>query len=239
MISCLEFRREVLADPQLLPAPLALHMGECQECQHYYQGVLTQEKLFKQTLEVSVPESLAAEIRLKQRFYGQPSTLRRLFKRSWPVALAASLLLALFMGVLPSSDERLAQEVLAHLEEDAGAWKVHDDASAQLTAVLQRVNVNLKPTAAFQELGQISFAGNCVIDGYLAAHLVVQSAQGPITLLLMPKLTTDKEVQLTQGGWHAALEPFESGTLAVIGQPGADLSRYQQQLRQQVELIRL
>lgn len=239
MISCIEFRREVLTDPESLAAPLTLHLRDCPECHHYYQGLLAQEEMLKAVLEVPIPESLPAKIRLRQRFEEtEKVSLLTRASRWWPLALAASLLLGIFWFQSPTSNHPLAEQVLAHVQEDQSAMVAGQVTPRRLHEVLQRVHFDLNTQAAEDTLGTFSFAGNCVVDGKLTAHLVLHTEQGMITLLLMPEQKLDAAVQLAQGGWQAELEPLgNNAVVAVIGEVGVDLKPYQHRLREQVRTL--
>ena len=40
-------------------------------------------------------------------------------------------------------------------------------------------------------LGEINYLSPCTVDGKTAMHLVVQTADGPVTVLVMPKVAND------------------------------------------------
>jgi hypothetical protein len=69
-----------------------------------------------------------------------------------------------------------------------------------------------------QDIGLVTYAMSCVINGRTVPHLVIQGNKGPVTLILLPEETIDASVPLTGENVHGVLLPVGNGSIAVIGQ---------------------
>jgi hypothetical protein len=68
------------------------------------------------------------------------------------------------------------------------------------------------------DIGLITNAMSCVINGRTVPHLVIQGNRGPVTLILLPEETIESSIPLSGDNVHGVLLPVGSGSIAVIGQ---------------------
>jgi hypothetical protein len=99
----------------------------------------------------------------------------------------------------------------------------HEESSRQVTSVpvsdrtLDAV-VDPEVSAMDPDIGLITYAMSCVINGHTVPHLVVQGKQGPITLILLPDEEVGEAIPLSGDNVHGVLLPVGSGSIAVIGE---------------------
>lgn len=161
-------------------------------------------------------------------------------RRRWPaaVAIAAGLLLAVGAWLaLPTQSpdygaSQLAPDVIAHIQHEPQALAVTARAvpRAQLDHVLQRGR------ARFTEpVGQVSYAKLCPFRGQLVAHFVVQGAQGPVTVLLLPDEHVPAPMPIHESGFKGTVMPAkDGGSIVIVGQPDEDLNEIRDLLLQAI-----
>lgn len=111
--------------------------------------------------------------------------------------------------------QALADEVIAHMD--------HEQASRQVTSVAVSTQtlgnvVNPEVSAMDPNIGLISYAMSCVINGHTVPHLVIQGRTGPVTLILLPDESIDASIPLSGENVHGVILPVGSGSIAIIGQ---------------------
>ena len=152
------------------------------------------------------------------------------------MGLAASGLLVAVLGgrsLLNTNDpSALAEEVIAHLDYEPHALVVSTDAvpEQRLHSVVNNSGVKID-----SNVGLVTYAQSCIINGKTVPHLVVQGKLGPITLLLMPDESVDRAVPLSGESVQGVILPVGSGSIAIIGEREEDLSQIEQQVVDSVE----
>src|SRR5215469_8684225 len=102
--------------------------------------------------------------------------------RQWAMAAGAALatFLVLSLWVLRPSDT-LAQDVVRHVQGEPESWMATRQVSAgELQSALQNAGVALNVTS-----DQVVYAQSCWFRGHYVPHLVVQTAQGPVTVMIL------------------------------------------------------
>jgi len=215
-MNCAEYRRLLLTDPGDPPAAMRTHVASCHECTQYTSRISRFEGRLQQALKVDVhgaPRgrvvSLQAE-RLRRR--GKKSPLQ-----SRTMAIAASVLLAV-VGVgllwLAAPGRSLAAAVVNHMAGEPDAWARTDVAVAEpkLEEVMSGTGAHLQPGA-----GLVSYAHSCEFRGHLVPHLVVQTAAGPVTVMLLVHESVRRDVRFAEHGYSGVIVPLRGhGSLAVL-----------------------
>jgi hypothetical protein len=212
MIGCSEFRRAVLANPREDAPELAAHLASCPECPAYLERLLRFEGRLERAL----------------RFDARARTvpMRLGVHRGW-LAMAASVAVALIVagGLWVAVPHRsLAADVVAHMAGEPEAWARTDVPvpAADLDQVLGREHMRLKPAA-----GTVSYAQSCTFRGHLVPHLVVQTAVGPVTVMVLAHNTVKRAVAFDEEGYRGVIVPVAGhGSLAVLAR-GSDADRAQ------------
>jgi hypothetical protein len=152
------------------------------------------------------------------------------------LGIAASIALAAVIGVQFSgggagADQRLAEQVLAHVDHEPWALKVTDVAvSAERFARVVSPEVGTMD----QSIGLISYAQTCIINGMHIPHLVLQGEKGPITLLLMPNESVSSPVSLSGESVTGVILPLGDGSIAIIGEHAEQIEELEKRVKDAV-----
>jgi len=210
-MNCLDFRRHVLADPYNLTEEAKRHREACATCGRFYADTLVLDGDIRRALKVDPPEGLAARFLLNQSLRKARSQPRRWY---YP-GIAASVVAILVFASLRffTGPAALDRAVVSHIEKELGMVQRMTGPVRQPTIddVLNEINVNAKTP-----LRHVVFAANCIIEGELVAHLVVEDANRQYTVILIPHRALDQPVRIEQQRWRGVIKPNGAGTLAVL-----------------------
>jgi hypothetical protein len=214
-MDCLEFRRRTLADP-LHPGSAALeHEAGCAECARFYLSLRRQEEDLHRVLSESTPEGLADRILLKRR-----PRLPDVPPYAWLTTLAAVLVLAVGVGLLMPPrgmrPESLAVGLIAHVLAEPEALAAEQSVSpVRLAHAFARGGGELPVEPALTA----TYAGRCPLPGGgVGEHIVLRTANGKVTLILMPDKPVPAALRLVKDGLHLSLLPVGAGSLALVAE---------------------
>ncbi len=223
MMTCLEFRRRVGAEPFTEDAGVEAHRRECAPCARHHDELRAMDGLIQRALEVNLPPREAAAVPASPRAW-RPRFL----------AIAASLVagVAVALVVLVAMPRAaIAREVVSHVLHEPGATgSAAALPPASVAAVLDPSGMRLRDGA-----GSVSFAARCVFEGQVVPHLVVQRPEGPVTVLVLAHRSVARPVRFSQRGYAGIVLPAPRGAIAVVGQDVADLDAVAQQVFAAVE----
>jgi anti-sigma factor RsiW len=223
-MKCEEYREAITADPSESFDGGSAHAAACAPCAAFRAEVRKADERIARALAIDVPELELPK--LPSLADGAPSNVTVLPARGSPrsrlpawLGVAAVLAAAAVLGVRVLTPESpsptLAAQVIAHMD--------HEEASRQVTTVAVsdqalRDAIDADVSQMDQNIGLISYARTCVINGHTVPHLVVQGTSGPITLILLPDETIDNAIPLNGERVHGVILPVGSGSVAIIGQ---------------------
>ena len=226
-MNCEEYRQTIAADPSYEGGEA--HLSACAGCKAYRDEMRSFDQGIGRALEISVPELRMPELPDIDSSDVVSLPVRRRFATPVRLAVAATVVLAAFIGfrmiggnvTYPS----LADEIVAHLDHEPYALRVTDEAVSdrRLAKVVPGDVANMNHDA-----GLITYAQTCVINGRKIPHLVIQGAQGPVTILLLPDEAIDDAVQLEGESINGVLLPVGGGSVAIIGERDEQLDAIQE-----------
>ncbi|MBS0375676.1 MAG: DUF3379 family protein [Proteobacteria bacterium] len=206
-MNCLDARRALGAEPGRRTPELEAHLAGCPACARHAEELARFERVLRLALEVPVAAPGAA----------RPERRRR------PLyALAASLaaLLALATSVWTLYPrEALASALVGHMRHEPES-RVRTDVevpAASLHYVLARAGYVLAPDAP-----RVSYAMSCWFRGWHVPHLVVQTDDGPVTVMVLAHEHVAAPQQVEEGGYRIVIVPAARGALAVLAPDGTD-----------------
>ena len=181
-----------------------------------YQKALD-EKLAA-AMEIPVPELVMPELPdIETAGVEALSDRRSLPKPAW-LALAATVLLAAFIGIRTTDTgngvSALAEQVLAHVDLEPGALRVSNTPVSD-ERLTRMVPGNIATMT--HDAGLITYAQSCSINGKEVPHLVIQGVHGPITILLMPHEKVAEAMTLDGVNIKGIILPVGDGSIAIIG----------------------
>jgi hypothetical protein len=203
MMNCAQYRRAILADPHDADPELRSHLGGCRDCTGFTERLLRFEGRLELAMRVSTPAAPAAGARAAG------------MRRGW-LAMAASVLIVVAAGTLwfAAPNQSLAADVVAHMAGEPQAWARTDIAvpPVDLAAVLNDAHMRLGPDA-----GMVSYASSCTFRGHLVPHLVVQTAMGPVTVMVLVHDSVSKQAPFDKEGYRGVIVPVPGhGSIAVL-----------------------
>jgi hypothetical protein len=212
MMTCLEFRRRVGAEPFAEDAEILAHRRGCAACARHHDELRAMDGLIQRALAVTLPARAEGAVAAAPA----GGARRRL------LAIAASLVAGVAAGfvlLVVAPRASVAREVIAHVRHEPGAMgPTAPVTAAELAGVLGPDGMRLRPSA-----GDVTFAARCVFDGHVVPHLVVRTPQGPVTVLVLRHRTIARPIRFDSNGYAGVALPAPRGAIAVVGQGVADL----------------
>ncbi len=210
-----------MIEPRHLGRGALAHAGQCDACGAFLASGLELETDVEKALRIPVPPGLQERL-LRSALDG-----RRISRRQ---ALAAAVVLSVAAGagVLWQRDDPLA---LAGIDfvvfEEAQAIL---DAKPADPASLQRAAVQTGIVLPAQ-LGELRYVGTCPFAGGTAHHVVLKTAFGKATLLLLPGRSLGARLIASARGLHAAIAPASGGSVAIIADSSRGIARIESILK--------
>jgi hypothetical protein len=233
-MDCLTFRRQLLEDPSREDAVLASHEASCAPCAVFARSLRADEAKLHDLLNIDPPSELAERIQLAVSFGPEPA---RTSPSRW-LAIAASGLLVVSAATLgwlnfhkPYEELSLERSVLHHVADETR--HLYDPGPAdddKLHDVFARFGASVRK----EDLGQVSFAGICMMRRDKGVHLVLRGEHGPVTVFFMPGEQASKPMELGSERFAGIIEPTTWGSIAVVGEQGEKLAPVLARVRQAV-----
>jgi len=210
-----QYRRALLSDPRSDDADMRHHRDACAQCAAYTERLLNFESRLERALQLEMQPPAAGAWRGR---LGQGRSRPARF------AMAASILLALLVAgavwlAVPRAS--LAAAVVAHMADEPDAWSTRAPVPGPaLQSVLDSAKMRLTAGA-----GVVSYASSCEFRGHIVPHLVVQSAHGPVTVMVLVHESVRQPVQFDEQGYQGVIVPVAGhGSIALLMRgPGAHL----------------
>lgn len=164
------------------------------------------------TRAVDVPEGLAGRILLNQDFSRRHENQRRV-RMAYAAAVGVFFIAAIaFQTVLtpPGLDDVVLKHIydeLHHLQDR------HDVPMPKLNELIGGFGGRF-----VESPGQVNYAGLCKIRKSVGMHLVVASAQGPVSVFIMPDEYLSQHETVGDAHFNGLLLPSGPGSIAVVGE---------------------
>lgn len=243
IMNCEDYREAIAADPSESFAGGAAHVAACESCSAYRAEMRALDDKIARALAIDVPALQIPELppigEDDENVVNLP--FRRASKISTPawIGIAASFALAAIIGMQfvgngngPANDQRLAAEILAHLDHEPGALLVTDVSVSD--EQFARV-INPAVGTMDRGVGLVTYARTCIINGMSIPHLVIQGKHGPVTLLLMPEESVSSPVSLLGESVNGVILPHGNGSIAIIGEREERIQDLEQRIMDSVE----
>ena len=222
MIDCLEFHRRVGAEPFTADADVEAHRQGCPACARHQDELRAMDGVIRQALAVD-PARAATPAEVTTG-----ATRRRVFAIAASLVAGAAVGIVLLVGAPRAS---IAREVIGHVEHEPGATgATAPRAPAALADVRPPAGTRRRPGA-----GEVTFAARCVFDGHVVPHLVVQTPQGLVTVLMLRHRTLDDPLHLSESGYEGVVLPAPRGSIAIVGEGIADIEGVAQTVFESVD----
>jgi hypothetical protein len=200
-VDCRHVRMAIGGDPHEIAPDVREHLAGCATCRQFHAETLALDGRLRAALELPL-----ATFRKPAR-----SAVRRF-------ALAASVMLATLVGGafwMLGSQSSLAGELVAHVKHENSSWEFRDELSeSALSVVLQKAGVE------FDSSMPVVYASACPFRGRLVPHLVVQTNEGPLTVMLLEHEQIRARREFSEDGYRGVLVPAGDGSIAILARSG-------------------
>jgi hypothetical protein len=221
-MNCETARLQIGAAPDSSTPELEEHLAGCAACRQFRE------------------EMRALDARIARALEQPPQTGRRRVRRAPPVwqqwAMAASVVAALLAvaGVwLLRPSDTLAHEVVVHVEHEPQSWFEKQQVSAAgIAHALRDSGVSLDLIS-----DRVVYAQSCFFRGHYVPHLVVQTANGPATVLILRHEQVPARRSFHEGELSGVIVPAEHGSIAVVQRDGAAVDAVAGQLQQDMRWL--
>ena len=203
-MNCEEFRTAVGAEPNTTRPDVLAHAEQCAECARYREEMQAMDRLIYRALAVDVEPAAAPEL---------PQSNPRFWRMAASVLITAIVVAFTSIWLLTPRDT-FAAEVIAHIQEEPDSLLITDESVSdeRIERVLGAARMRLKPGVA-----HVSYATPCKFRGRLSPHLVVQTGQGPVTVLVLPEEPQRPRQTISEEGFEGVVLPAPRGVIVVLG----------------------
>jgi hypothetical protein len=214
-MDCLEFRRRLGSEPQVVDAEAKTHLAGCASCAAATLAAQAFEARLANALAVAVPGDLAGRILAAQRADVEPLQQRRGLR--WiTLAAAASLLLAFGVVRYQRDANALPSLVAAHVT----APDEHAALALQAPVPMNEVE------KAFADRGvklaeappQVVYVAECGIGRWRSVHMVSAGEGGPVSVVYVVRERAAASKDFQRAGLVAREVPIADGTLFMLAQ---------------------
>lgn len=231
-MNCMEFRRMLMTDPAVSDPEFAEHRRSCPDCADAVERSAHFERRLREAVNVDVPENLASRILLKHSFEAQPK--QPWWRKPRVYALAASLVLVvgLVSMMLTSQVEQrgLSDEFVALVNGAPYALTTSEPITdTQISDTLGPAGLDLAGS-----IGNVTFAGRCIVRGEISGHIVVQGETAPVTVFLIKEQLVTSRATIRSDHYSGIVIPQGTGTIAIVSAPGESIDRLEAQVRSAV-----
>jgi len=238
-MNCEEYKEALAGDPTASFEGGAVHAATCESCAAFTTEMRAFDAKIAKALAIDVPDLVLPELPdiADDNVVNVPFKRKQTFSTPTWIGIAATVALAAFIGVRmidldPGSGLSLPDEILAHVDHEPGALRVTNVA---VTDQLFSSVVNPSVGTMDRDIGLVTYARSCIINGKTIPHLVIQGEKGPITLLLMPDEMIDGAMTLDGKGVNGVILPLGEGSIAIIGERDEPLEEIEQKVIDSVE----
>ena len=220
-MNCEEARLLIGAEPHALTAELEAHVQQCPGCARFRDEM--------RTLDANIRRALERPPELARARAPRPATWRQ-----W--ALAASVVLATLaaLGVwLLRPSDSLARDVVAHVQAEPESWLATQHVNApDIDKALRSAGVELDVTS-----DKITYAQSCWFRGHYVPHLVLQTARGPATVIILRHEQVRARRDFHEAGMNGVIVPAGQGSIAVLTRGGGNVDAIAGQMQQDVRWV--
>lgn len=200
-LDCRHVRVQIGGDPQAQSPQVSEHLAACAECRRFQEETRALDARLRVALDLPVGQ-----------FRRHAPPVRRF-------ALAASVMLTLLIGGgvwLFRPQPALAGEVVEHVRHEPGSWNQNTRLpAAEVAAMLAAAGVQ------FDTRYPVVYAMSCPFNGEQVPHLVVQTNDGPMTVMLFANQRISRPREFVEGELRGVLLPAGTGAVAVLTRNGA------------------
>jgi hypothetical protein len=204
-----EFQTIVGAEPHSKDPRVAAHVAQCPECARFQQELQAMDRLIHRALQI---DTSTTALPLHS---ATASSKPRVWSLAASILVTVSLVAFVSVWLLTPRDT-FASQVIDHIHHEQRALVTTSEMAdpARVARILATSGIQLKPGAT-----RVSYVQNCWFRGHYIPHLVVQTEQGPVTVLVLTKEPSHQQPEgLDEEGFKGVVLPAPRGVIVVVGQ---------------------
>ena len=236
----LEFRKSATIDPDNQDPEFLKKKQQSQYNHRFVNDQQTFNQELLETLTIPAPENLTDRIILTQQLLQHKQQRLKKRQRQWrnwlTGSVAAAIIITFSVHLLTPATinaAQLAQSVINHVHDDTHALNVRMDVpKSSIDTMLASYGGKLKGP-----IGQVSFLGHCIVGGHTGIHMVLNTPQGLVTVILLPNQSINQPSLLTDSQYSGILYPSEKGSIAIIAEHKKSIEDTRQNINQNLNWI--
>ena len=236
-----EVRESLTTAPRERSPAIAAHLATCAACSAYAAELEIFEAKLQRALAIPVPARAPPTLAALQAGAAAPNVVGIVPRRArrMPVWIAvaaggafAAVLVALLLSVYPR--QALATALVGHVEGEPDSWSANAPVpDGALAYVMQQTGVRLGTDGP-----PVTYAQSCKFRGRAVPHLVVQTAAGPMTVMVLRYEHVSRTMTFDESGFHGVIVPAGSGAVAVLTRGKGEATVSEDVARQAARTIR-
>jgi hypothetical protein len=222
------------SDPTSVPPELAEHLASCPECTQFQREMVTLDSNIRRALEQGAIAVESAPVASVTAIENARSTRRKPANvwSGWALAASVAVASVLVIWALRPTDT-LARDIVTHVEYEPESWRSTRPASpAAVTETLAQAGVALDMRSS-----DVMYARSCLFRGHMVPHLVVSTARGPVTVLILPHEKVKQRVNFHEDGMTGVITPAPHGSIAVLAKGDDNVEAVAQQVQKSVRWL--
>ncbi len=226
-MNCLECRRVNLAEPNFASAELQEHANACALCAEFLRRSQIFEEKLAATVNVPVDSTLASRILLNRNIKNHQQ--KNWFAMAASVVAAVGITLTMVYRTM-APDPALLTASVEHVIGEPGAMKAEQKVSQQeMVAALELSGAKVK-----EGFTNVTYLHDCPVPGGFGKHIVMQTAEGKVTLITMPSQKLAWSASRQEKGFMSAIYPAKIGSYAVVADSEKAMHAADKMLKQNV-----
>lgn len=211
-MNCLEYRRQLGADPRRETPEMQAHRRECHGCSSHHALALGFELQLRRSLAVAAPDGLAERILLAQATQERQENGSQRRYLGW--AMTAAVLLVAVVGVIGlSPGPAFADAMVEHVQHEPGAFLTR--LPLPESEVLRRFSQRGVKVPGALPAG-ITYVSACPVGSMLTVHMVMAQADGPVTVIYVSHHRENARDDFRKADVVGRSVPMGEGTLVLM-----------------------
>ena len=235
----LEFRKRAIIDPHDQTAEFLEKTRQSNNNQKLVEQQRHFDQQLSETLRINTPDNLAERIILNQQLAEHKASHQHIRQktrqRKWFMGSIAASIFAITLSFIlwpalwtPATIDgnQLAEQVLSHYYQDTHALNVDMNvAKNNIDTMLASYGGKLN-----DPIGQVAFLGHCIVGGHTGVHLVLNTPQGQVTVLILPTQPINHTYPLHDQQISGIVYPSKKGSIAILTEHAEVISSTRQRL---------
>ena len=231
-----EFKQQLLRDSFTKDEEFHRLRKEDLRCAKAYEKAMEFEKILKAAFEIKTPDNLKDSIVLRQTTQSHRMPVFQKY------AIAATIFLSFIVvssfwyvkNSYPRESVSVEKFITAMVALESDVDLSEKPLSlAKVNQVFADYNAELST-----EVGKVHFVHDCHTPGGTGVHMVIATAQGPVTVYYMPKTTIEKgRVDFEIDESQAVLVAMQQGSVAIIAENQQQLAALEPMLQNNLQFL--